>query len=222
MRTFDEIFAIAAKRKGGAEALEALLEPAAASEELAKVPDDRWLSMMAKCIFNAGFNWKVVEAKWDGFEAAFEDFNPGRVAMFHDDDFARLVSDERIVRHGGKIRAVHENAIFVQELAKEHGSVGKVLGDWPPDDYIGLLDMLKKRGSRLGGNTGMYFLRFLNRDGWILSTDVVARLVAEGVIEKAPSSKKAMVAVQDAFNVWQEQSGRSLKEISRVLAMSVG
>lgn len=222
MRTFDEIFEITAKRKGGPKALEALLEPASSAGELADVPDDRWLAMMAKCIFNAGFNWKVVEAKWDGFEAAFEGFAPGRVAMYHDDDFARLVSDERIVRHGGKIRAVHENAIFVQELAKEHGSVGKVLGKWPSSDYVGLLEMLKKRGSRLGGNTGMYFLRFMNRDGWILSTDVVARLIAEGVVEKAPSSKKALASVQDAFNTWQDQSGRSLKEISRVLAMSVG
>lgn len=222
MRSFDEIFAIAAERKGGDAALEQLLDPPMGSKELAAVPDDRWLSRMAQCIFNAGFNWKVVEAKWPGFEAAFDGFHPGKVAMYNDDDLARLVSDERIVRHGGKIRSVQDNAIFVCELVKEHGSAGKFFADWPSSDYVGLLDQLKKRGSRLGGNTGMYFLRFVGKDSFILSTDVVGRLMAENVIDKQPSSKKAMQQVQDAFNVWQEQSGRSLKEISRVLAMSIG
>ena len=45
--------------------------------------------------------------------------------------------------------------------------------------------------------------------------------VAEGVIDKQPSSKTAMKSVQSAFNTWMNQSGRSLTEISRVLAMSV-
>ncbi len=226
MRSFQEIFDIASERKGGVQALEDLLEPATSAAKLADIPNDRWLAMMAKCIFNAGFNWKVVDAKWPGFEEAFEGFDPARVAMFHDDDFARLVSDTRIVRHGGKIRAVHENAIFCNALARESGKgpkgVGTVLGGWANEDFVGLLDMLKKRGSRLGGNTGQYFLRFMDRDGFILSADVVARLIAEGVVDKAPTSKKAMGQVQQAFNTWHDQSGRGLKEISRVLAMSVG
>jgi hypothetical protein len=51
---------------------------------------------------------------------------------------------------------------------------------------------------------------------------VTARLIAEGVIDKAATSQKAMTSVQDAFNTWLRQSGRSLTEISRVLAMSIG
>ena len=222
MRSFAEIYEIASERKGGAKELEALLEPASSAQQLAKIPDDRWLAKMAQCIFNAGFNWKVVEAKWPGFEEAFEGFNPARVAMFNDDDLARLVSDERIVRHGGKIRSVQDNAIFVRQLAEEAGSVGKFIGEWPTQDYIGLLDVLKKRGSRLGGNTGQYFLRFMGKDSFILSADVTARLMAESVIDKPATSKKALQQVQDAFNTWHDESGRGLKEISRVLAMSVG
>lgn len=220
MRSFEEIFAIAAERKGGADVVEAMLEQPLTVDALAAIPDDRWLARMAQCIFNAGFNWKVVEAKWDGFEAAFEGFDPNRVAMFSDDDLARLASDERIVRHGGKIRSVHENAVFVTDLAREHGSAARFFADWPENDYVGLLEVLKKRGSRLGGNTGQYFLRFMNRDSFILSKDVVARLIAENVIDKPPTSKAAMIKVQQAFNHWREESARSLKEISRVLAMS--
>ena len=54
-----------------------------------------------------------------------------------------------------------------------------------------------------------------------LSEPVTARLTAEGVIEKAATSRKAKVAVQDAFNAWSSESGRSLTEISRVLALSI-
>ena len=222
MRSFDEIFEIASERKGGASELEKLLDPPLGNDELAAIPNDRWLARMAQCIFNSGFNWKVVEAKWPGFEEAFDGFDPGRVAMYNDDDLARLVSDERIVRHGGKIRSVHENAIFVCDLAREHGSAGRFFADWPASDYVGLLELMKKRGSRLGGNTGQYFLRFIGKDSFILSSDVTARLIAENVIDKPATSKKAMRQVQEAFNIWQQQSGRSLKEISRVLAMSTG
>ncbi len=222
MRSFEEIFEIAAKRKGGAEALNNLLSPPVPIDELEKIGDDRWLSCMTKCVFQAGFNWKVVESMWPGFEAAFDGFDLGRCAMLNDEDFDRLVSDQRIVRYGAKIRAVQENAVFMIDLVNQHGGAGAAFARWPSDDFSGLLAMLKKRGSRLGGNTGQYFLRFMGVDGYILSRDVIERLIAEGVIEKPPTSQKALAAVQDAFNTWQRQSGRTLTEISRILAMSVG
>ncbi len=168
-----------------------------------------------------GFNWKVVEAMWPGFEAAFDGFDVSRCAMLHVEDFERLVSDTRIVRHGPKIRAVQENAVFLADLAREHGSAGAFFAGWPVDNYIGLLDLLQKKGSRLGGNTGQYFLRFAGLESFILSGSVVNRLIAEGIIAKAPSSAKDKAAVQAAFNTWRAQSGRSLTEISRVLAMSI-
>lgn len=56
MRAFAEIFDIAADRKGGADALEAMLEPPQLPEELARIPDDRWLSQFSKNVFSAGFN----------------------------------------------------------------------------------------------------------------------------------------------------------------------
>ncbi len=221
MRTFDEIWAIASNRKGGDAALEAQLSKLKSADELKATPDDRYLSLATKCIFQAGFNWKVVEAMWPGFEAAFEGFDIGHCLMLHDEDFGRLVSDTRIVRHGPKIRAVQENARFFADLADEHGSVGAFLAGWPPADYMGLLDVLKKRGTRLGGNTGQYFLRFAGVDSFILSQSVTNRLIAEGIIDKAPGSKKEKEAVQAAFNTWRAQSGRSFNEVSKVLGMSI-
>lgn len=61
----------------------------------------------------------------------------------------------------------------------------------------------------------------MGRDCFILSLDVVARLVAEGVVDKTPTSKRDLAAAQDAFNVWSMQSGRCLTQISQTLAFSV-
>ena len=142
-------------------------------------------------------------------------------AMLHDEDVERLLSDRRIVRHGPKIRSVQQNAVFLRNLAGERGSAASVFAGWPDEDYVGLLDLLKSRGSRLGGATGQYLLRFAGKDSFVLSRDVTARLVAEGVVDKTPSSKSALAKVQAAFNAWSAESGRSLTEISRVLASSI-
>ena len=220
MRTYDEIFQIAADRHGGPAALTAKLSKPTPRAKLAKLPEDRWLSMMTRCVFNAGFNWKVIDAKWDGFEAAFHQFDVDRCAMMNDDWFDALLQDTRIVRNGAKIQTVRDNAVFLQELRAD-GGVAKVISEWPPEEFIHLLDMLKQRGSRLGGATAQYFLRFSGVDSFIVSGDVTARLIAEGVVDKAPTSKSAMRAVQEAFNTWRALSGRSLTEISRTLAMSI-
>ncbi|WP_436399043.1 DNA-3-methyladenine glycosylase I [Roseobacter sp. S98] len=222
MRTLGEILEISAGRKGGEAAIFDGFEPSLSAQEVAAIPDDRWLAQMTRSIFQAGFNWKVVDNMWPGFETAFRGFDPGPCAFMDDEWFDALVTDTSIVRHGPKIRAVQENAAFILDVRKEHGSFGRMIADWPREDYASLLLRLKADGSRLGGTTGQYFLRFMGVDGYILSRDVVGRLMAEGVIDKAPASKKAMMAVQAAINEWSRESGRSLKEISRILATSTG
>lgn len=221
MKKFDDIFKIAAKRHGGPAALEKKLSKPKSKRAIKAIPDDRWLAQMTRGVFQAGFNWKVVEAMWPGFEEAFHGFDVGRCSMLHGEDFDRLAQDKRIIRYPAKIESVQRNAVFIRKLAEEHGSAGAFFAASKPEGYIGLLAMLKKRATRLGGTTGQYFLRVQGVDSFMLSKDVVARLVAEEVIDKAPTSQKAMQAVQDAFNIWRDQSGRSLTEISRVLAMSV-
>ncbi|WP_300035180.1 DNA-3-methyladenine glycosylase I [uncultured Roseobacter sp.] len=222
MRTLNDILAISSERKGGETALFEGFEPSLTAGEISQIPDDRWLAQMTRSIFQAGFNWKVVDSMWPGFETAFRGFDPGPCAFMDDVWFDALVTDKSIVRHGPKIRAVQENAAFILDIRKEHGGFGRFIADWPAPEFASLLLRLKSDGSRLGGATGQYFLRFMGVDGYILSRDVVGRLVAEGVIDKAPSSKKSMMAVQAAFNTWADQSGRSLKEISRILATSTG
>lgn len=222
MRAFDEILAISAERHGSFEAAMEDTYPTDQNTPLAEVPDDRWLAAMTKAVFQAGFSWKVVENMWPGFEIAFKGFAIGPCAMMSEDWHHALCQDKSIIRNGQKIRTVQQNAEFIRKHSALHGGFGKMIADWPAADFAGLLELMKKEGSRLGGTSGQYMLRYMGRDGYILSRDVVARLVAEGVIDKAPTSKKAMAEVQGAFNTWAEQSGQPFATISRVLARSIG
>lgn len=221
MRDFSEIHGIAADRKGGADALEALLAHPLDPAQLAATGDDRWLAAMAKCLFQAGFNWKVIDAKWPGMEDAFDTFDPRTVAAYRDEDIDRLLSDRRIVRNGAKVMAVIENARFIRQVASDNDSFGTFVGSWPGERYDDLLNVLEKHGARLGSVTGQRMLRMMGRDGYILSPDVVTRLKAEGVVEKPPTSRRDLAATQAAFNAWAAQSGRCLTHISQVLAFSV-
>jgi len=116
---------------------------------------------------------------------------------------------------------VQKNAAFILAVRDSSGSFGRYLADWPGDDIIGLWDDLKQRGDRLGGQTGRFFLRFIGKDTPTLSPDVIKALIGQGVVDKTPSTKRALQQVQDAFNQWHAESGRALCQISRVLACSV-
>ena len=220
--SFQPIFDLAAQHKGGEAALMAQLPEPTDPQHLPKLGDDRVLAEMTKCVFQAGFSWKVIDSKWSGFEEAFEGFVPRRWRMMSDDDLDRLVQDTRIVRNPQKILSVRDNAQFLFDLAEEPGSAARFLAEWPADDQIGLTDLMKKRGSRLGGTTGQILLRRLGRDGFILSNDVVTALIREGIVDKTPTSKKGLAACQSAFNGWHAETGHSYTHLSRILAMSVG
>ncbi|MEH2504512.1 3-methyladenine DNA glycosylase Tag [Bradyrhizobium sp. AZCC 1578] len=159
---FKTIRARAEKRKGGPKALAKLLPAKPDPKALAKLGDDRILAEMTKRVFCAGFAWSVIESKWLGFEKAFLGFKPGPLTLQPDDFWDGLMKDTRIVRNGAKIMSVRANAGFVRDVAKEHGRFGKFLANWPSSDQAGLLELLAKRGSRLGGNTGQMMLRFLS------------------------------------------------------------
>ena len=223
MRAFSEIIAMAAVRKGGMSAVEAMLAetPALPPAQIAATQDDRILSAMTRRIFSAGFSSKVIDAKWPAFEEAFHAFVPRRCAHVAEAEFDALTKNQSIVRNGAKIRAVQVNAAFILDLAREHGSAARFFADWPDSDYVGLLDVLKKRGSHLGGDSGMRFLRAIGKPAVISIPDVTAALMREDVIDRAPSSKGDFKAVQKACNAWSAQSGRNLTEIGRILAMTV-
>lgn len=223
MTSFKTVLARAEQRKGGKAALKKLLPALPTSEALAKISDDRVLAEMSKRIFCSGFVWRVIDQKWPSFEEAFQRFDIARLNFEPDEFWEKLTSDTRIVRHPQKIQSVRSNARFVAEMAKEHGSFGTFLAAWPKDDQVGLLELLAKRGTRLGGKTGQYFLRFIGWDGFVLSNDVVACLRDAGCdIAEQPTSKKDLRKAQDQLNAWAKESKLPMVHISRICAMSIG
>jgi 3-methyladenine DNA glycosylase Tag len=223
MIPFKTIQTRAEKRKGGANALDRLLPAKPDPGKLAELADDRVLAEMTRRVFSAGFAWSVIEAKWPGFEEAFFGFDPGQLSLAPDEFWDGLLKDARIVRNGAKIMSVRVNASFVREVAREHGSFGALIAKWPSSDEIGLLELLAKRGSRLGGNTGQMLLRFLGFDGFVTSRDVVACLRDAGLdVAEAITSKRDLAKVQAQFNAWAKETGLPYVHLSRICAMSIG
>lgn len=218
---FGRLYEQAAERKGGEAALKALLPRVAKPGELESLGDDRYLSEMTRCIFKAGFVWRVIDNKWPGFEAAFECFVPLYWQQVPPEVIERLAGDERIVRNLQKIRTVPENARMIVEAAREKGSFGQFLAQWPSDDQAGLLLWFKRNGSRLGGNTAQYFLRRVGWDGFVLSGDVTAALRREKLLDATPGTKKALIQAQAAFNDWHQETGLPYSHLSRILSFTV-
>tara|TARA_Y100001001_G_scaffold2482_1_gene2963 strand:+ start:97 stop:765 length:669 start_codon:yes stop_codon:yes gene_type:complete len=220
--SFSRIHDQAINHKGGADALNALLPPVAGRDELEARGDDRYLAELTRCIFKAGFVWRVIENKWPDFEAAFEGFVPLYWQQVPPEVLETLARDQRVVRNLQKILTVPENARMIVDVARDHGSFGRFLAQWPSEDQVGLLLWLKRNGARLGGNTAQYFLRRVGRDGFILSSDVIAGLRREALLDAGPGSKKALVQAQQAFNAWHRETGLPYSHLSRILACSVG
>jgi 3-methyladenine DNA glycosylase Tag len=221
MRHFDEIHQQVLNRFRDAKELEAQLPAAKTASQLKTKDDSYYLSEISRRVFRAGLKHSMVDAKWPAFEHAFYHFNPARVAMMSDDELDELMANRAIIRHWNKIKSVRHNASMVLEITREAGSVGQWLAEWPERDIVGLWAYLKKQGAQLGGNSAAYFLRRVGKDTLVLTKDVVAALISQGIVDKQPTSKRDLQQVQGAFNQWQAESGRPLCQISRLLAMTV-
>ena len=221
MQSFEEIYNRAAKRHGGVQALEKKLSKPLTIQALKRISDDRWLSDMSKSVFQAGFVWRVVENKWPSFETVFENFDLVHFAYLSDEAIEVLMNDERVIRHLKKLLSIRANAVYLLDKASEFGSVANFITSYEPARYCDLLIELKQHAHRLGGTSAQYCLRRIGVDSFILSRDVTKALQQANIIAKSATSKRDLYNVQSAFNYWSKQSGRTLTEISRTLAMSV-
>ena len=217
---FAKIRKAALARHGEAELksrMPAVKSPAA----LKKVPDDRYLSQMSLRIFRAGLNHTMVDAKWPAFEEAFHHFDPRRVRAMSDEAVEDLMKDASLIRHLGKLRAVHANAAAMLALAADKGSFGRYLADWPAEEITGLWADLAKRFAQMGGNSAPRFLRMVGKDTFVLTPAVVTALQHWGAFDGEPKSKADRAKVQAIFNAWAKETGLSLGQLSMTLAASV-
>lgn len=134
------------------------------------VSDDRRLFEKI-CLesFQSGLSWRTILAKRSNFRTAFEKFDFHKVANFTGEDIERLLKNEGIVRHRGKIEATINNANKALTMIEEEGSLAAFFWRYEPIDRpytpqsisksvesISLSKELKKRGWKFVGPTTVY------------------------------------------------------------------
>ncbi len=145
--------------------------------------------------FQSGLSWRTILAKRKNFRAAFRDFDFDRIARFTRRDLYRLLKNEGIVRHRGKIEAVVNNARRARELVKREGSLAAFLWRYEPGvkqlakpqtastsaESYALSKVLKKLGWKFVGPTTVY--AFMQAMGLI--NDHVEDCVIRAKVERA-------------------------------------
>lgn len=120
--------------------------------------------------FQSGLSWRTILAKRENFRKAFHGFDYHKIAKFTAKDVARLLQDEGIVRHRGKIEAVINNAQRAVELARQEGSLAAYIWQFEPKpehvaapqtastsaESVALSKALKKQGWKFVGPTTVY------------------------------------------------------------------
>jgi len=144
------------------------------------VSDDRRL-FEKLCLegFQSGLSWRTILAKRENFRAAFHNFDFNKVARLTQRDVTRLLKDEGIVRHRGKIEAVINNARRAQELVKEEGSLAAFFWQFEPEKKN-----LAKPQTASTSEESILLSKQLNKLGWkfVGPTTVYAFMQAMGLI----------------------------------------
>lgn len=145
--------------------------------------------------FQSGLSWRTILAKRENFRTAFHDFDFDSIARFTQRDVNRLLKDEGIVRHRGKIEAVINNAKRAQKIVKTEGSLAGFIWHYEPysktlpkpqtattsAESIALSKDLKKLGWKFVGPTTVY--AFMQAMGLI--NDHVEDCVFRSKVERA-------------------------------------
>ena len=120
--------------------------------------------------FQSGLSWRTILDKRENFRHAFDGFDFHRVARFGPKDVTRLLQNEGIVRHRGKIEATIHNAGCAVQLQAERGSLAAYFGQFEAapttaapsqavsvsPESIALSKDLKRRGWKFVGPTTVY------------------------------------------------------------------
>ena len=121
-----------------------------------------YLEVLSKAVFESGMSWAIIEAKWPGFQEAFQGFDAEKVASTTPDELDRLCNDTRIIRNRKKIEATVHNAQTMFALDQEFGGFKNYLhaqGAFEP-----LLKDMKKRFKFVGAFGAYYFLYVIGEE----------------------------------------------------------
>lgn len=123
------------------------------------VTDDRVLfERLCLEIFQAGLSWLIVLKKRPALNAAFDGFDPARIAVYGDEDVARLLADDSIIRNRRKIAATIENAKRFKALQSDHGAFAHWLAAHHPRDKADWVKLFRQTFVFMGGEVVGEFL----------------------------------------------------------------
>ena len=72
--------------------------------------------------FQAGLSWITILRKRDNFRKAFDNFEPAKIARYTEPKIVKLLQNEGIIRHRGKIEGTIKNArLYLDIMDKEPG-----------------------------------------------------------------------------------------------------
>ncbi|MBI1777531.1 MAG: DNA-3-methyladenine glycosylase I [Proteobacteria bacterium] len=109
-------------------------------------------------INQAGLSWLTILRKREAFSAAFQGFEPARVAAYGAKERARLMADAGIIRNRLKIDAVIHNAGVILALAREHGSFAQWIHRHHPLEKADWVKLFKRTFRFTGGEIVGEFL----------------------------------------------------------------
>jgi DNA-3-methyladenine glycosylase I len=150
------------------------------------VTDDRRLFEKI-CLegFQAGLSWLTILRKREDFRRAFAGFSLETVAAFGRRDVRRLLGDEGIIRHGGKIESTINNAKRALDLRDEFGSLAAYFWRWEPLPTARPRRLTKEALAALARTPESVALsKDLKRRGWTFvgPTTVYAFMQAMGLV----------------------------------------
>jgi DNA-3-methyladenine glycosylase I len=70
----------------------------------------------------AGLSWETILRKRDNYRAAFDRFNPAKVAKYDEHKIAALLNNDGIIRNRLKVNSAVTNAIAFRKVQREFGS----------------------------------------------------------------------------------------------------
>lgn len=141
--------------------------------------DTRLFEKLCLESFQSGLSWRTILNKRAGFRAAFDGFDFFKIARYGESDIERLLSDNSIVRHRGKITAVINNAARAVEMVEAEGPLASFFWSFEPKD-----EELGPPQSQSTSKSSEALARELKRRGWkfLGPTTVFAFMQAMGLI----------------------------------------
>ena len=133
-----------------------------------KYDDNILYEMLVLESFQAGLSWITILKKREAFRKAFDNFELDKIINYDENKINKLLENENIIRHKGKIEAAIVNARVFKEIQKEYGSFSDYIWGFTDSEIIKaeyktkselsekISKELKKKGMKFVGPTIIY------------------------------------------------------------------